>query len=163
MRINLLYTVFLSYFAVLHPFHVSVTDIVHNAKNQSLEISQRIFIDDFEQGLKKFHKMDYINTYEPDDPIVLDSLIGVYLKEKVFFKIDGKDLSFNFLGSEVEGDARWCYFEIENVAQINEVEITNITLMEVFDDQQNIVHVKVGEELKSYKFDKDDNYITFKF
>jgi len=163
MRIKVLYTVFLGLFSVFHPFHISVTDIVHNPQSQSLQISQRIFIDDLEEGLKKFHQMDYINTYEPTDPVQLDSLIGVYLKEKVFFRIDGNNYDFNYLGSEVENDARWCYFEVEGIAAVKEVEVTNVVLMELFDDQQNIVHFKANDVLKSYKLDKDNKFTTFIF
>jgi len=163
MRINLLYTVFLSCFSVLHPFHVSVTDIVHKAETQSVQVSQRIFIDDLEQGLKKFHQLDYVDTYKPKDPIRLDSLIEAYLKQKVFIRINGKTRAFNYLGSEVESDARWCYYEIQGIAEVTEAEITNVLLMEVFDDQQNIVHFKANEVMKSYKLDKEDTYTTFKF
>jgi len=160
---KVLYTVLLSYFAVLHPFHVSVTDIVHNNEEQSLQISQRIFIDDLEEGLKKFHGIERVDTFNPDDPEKLDSLIGKYLTEKVFFRINGKDENFNFLGSEVEGDARWCYFEIVGVEIVKEAEVTNVVLMEMFEDQQNIIHFKANDELKSYKLDKDDKFKIFSF
>ena len=163
MRINLLYTVFLACFSVWHPFHVSVTDIVHNKEAQSIQVSQRIFIDDLEQGLKKFHGLGYVDTYQPKDLKRLDSLIAGYLAEKVFFRINGKEYPFKYLGSEVESDARWCYYEIEGIAAVSEAEITNALLMEIFDDQQNIVHFKANETLKSYKLDKEDTYTTFNF
>lgn len=40
----------------LHPFHVSTTEINHNAKDKSLEITCRIFTDDFEAILGKNYK-----------------------------------------------------------------------------------------------------------
>jgi len=163
MRIKLLYTVFLGYFAVFHPFHVSVTDIVHNEESQSLQVSQRIFIDDLEQALKQFHKLEYVDTYNPDNIDWLDSLIGSYLTDKVYIRVNNKDLKFNYLGSEVEGDARWCYYEVQGIESVSEAEVTNITLMEMFNDQQNIVHFKAKGELKSYKLDKDEKYTTFTF
>ena len=148
---------------VFHPFHVSVMDIIHNPETQSLQISQRIFIDDLEQGLKKHHNLEYVDTYNPNDLDRLDSLIDEYLKKKVFIRLDGKTYDFEYLGSEVESDARWCYFEIKGVANINEAEVTNVLLMEIFDDQQNIVHFKAKEELKSYKLDKSEKFKTFNF
>ena len=163
MSPKLLYTVFLCLFAVFHPFHVSVTDIEHDAQSQAVQISQRIFIDDLEQGLKAFHNMERVDTFNPEDTDELDSLIGAYLTEKVFFRLDDKDYDFNYLGSEVEGDARWCYYEIEGVNSVSKAEITNITLMEQFDDQQNIVHFKSNDLLKSYKLDKDQKFHLFDF
>lgn len=163
MSFKLLYTVFLSLVAVWHPFHVSVTDIEHDTQSKSVQVSQRIFIDDLEKGLKAFHKLESVDTYEPKDPVVLDSLIGAYLKEKVFIRINEQDYEFNFLGSEVEGDARWCYYEIGGIESVASAEITNATLMEQFDDQQNIVHFKANDKMKSYKLDKDQKFYRFQW
>ena len=44
--------VFMSSF-VVHKFYVSVTQIDFVPKKQRIEITSRIFIDDFEKGLKK--------------------------------------------------------------------------------------------------------------
>lgn len=163
MHLKLLYSVILLGLFGAHPFHVSVTDIEHNQDTQSLQISQRIFIDDLEQALKKHYNLEYVDTYNPDDASKLDSLIGNYLKSKVFILLEGKEHAFTYIGSEVEGDARWCYYEVEDVPTVHEAEITNVTLMEVFNDQQNIVHFKAGEKMKSYKLDKDTKHYTFNF
>ena len=135
----------------------------HNAETHSIEVSHRIFLDDLEVGLKKFHKLDRLDTYKPADPDELDKLIGEYLKKKVFVVVNGQDKTFNFLGSELEGDARWCYYEIEDVSSVKEIEVTNVALMDVFDDQQNIVHVKSNGVMRSYKLDKDTKSKTFNF
>jgi len=163
MRLILVYTVLISVCLNMHPFHVSVMDMEHNAANQSIEVSHRIFLDDLEVGLKKFHGKERVDTYKPEDTNELDSLIAEYLKKKVFVILDGKDMTFNFLGSELEGDARWCYYEIEGVPSVKEIEITNVALMEIFEDQQNIVHFKTNGKMKSYKLDRDTKFTTFKF
>ena len=163
MRSILFYSVFISVYLSFHDFHVSVTDMEHNANNKSVEISHRLFIDDLENALKKFHKTEDIDTYNPSDPYKLDSLIGEYLKAKVFVNIDGKDSKFNYLGSEVESDARWCYYEILEVESVSSVEVTNVALMDIFEDQQNIIHFKFNNKTKSYKLDRDTKSTTFKF
>ncbi|OEK06946.1 DUF6702 family protein [Roseivirga misakiensis] len=163
MQLNLIYSVLFSAYLFWHPFHVSVTDIEHDVKSKSVQVSHRIFLDDLEVGLKKFHKIDRIDTYKPSDEQVLDSLIGNYIKTKVSFLINGSKKEITYLGSELEGDGRWCYYEILDVEKVDEVEVTNVALMEVFDDQQNIVHFKSKGKLKSYKLDKDTKFINFKF
>ena len=40
----------------LHPFHVSVVEINHNATDKTLEISCKIFTDDFEKVLAQNYK-----------------------------------------------------------------------------------------------------------
>jgi hypothetical protein len=40
-------------FNLVHPFFVSVTEVNHNAKDKTLEISCKMFLDDTEKTLKK--------------------------------------------------------------------------------------------------------------
>ena len=163
MALKLLYTVMLSLFVADHPFHISVCDIEYDAESKALQISQRIFMDDLEEGLEAFHKLESVDAYKPEDTEQLDKLIAEYLKAKLFIRIDGKDVDFEFLGSELEGDARWSYLEISDVANVSEAEISNLVLTEAFDDQENIVHMKVNGKLKSHRLSKDEKVVTFKF
>ncbi len=59
---------------VPHPFHVSVIEVNHNAADKTLEISCKIFTDDFEKILAKNYKtkVDLIN---PADKAPMDSLV----------------------------------------------------------------------------------------
>ena len=61
-----------------HPFHVSVVEIEHNTPDKSLEISCKIFTDDFEKVLAETYKtkVDLINS---PNKAAMDSLI----KEKI--------------------------------------------------------------------------------
>lgn len=163
MAFNLLYTVFLSTFVVLHDFHVSICDIEHNPESKALQISQRIFIDDLEAGLKAFHNLEMVDTYKPEDTHRLDSLMEVYFAKKLFISIDGSLKPFKYLGSELEGDARWAYLEVEGISNFKEVEVSNLILLEAFDDQENIVHFKANGKLRSYRLNKREKAITFQY
>jgi len=157
---SFLYTVVFLLGLTFHPFHVSVCDIEHNVRTQSLEISQRIFMDDLEVGLKKFHQIEYVDAYKPKDPARLDSLINLYMQSKLILFIDGEKIDFTYLGSEMEGDARWCYFEAPGIDTVNNVTITNLTLLEIFEDQENIIHFKANEKLKSYRLNNHKKQTT---
>lgn len=157
---SFLYTVIFSLGLTFHPFHISVCDIEHNAVTESLEISQRIFMDDLEIGLKNFHEIEYVDAFKPEDPAELDSLINGYLQAKLEFVINGVKIPFTFIGSEMEGDARWCYLEAKNVASIKSVQITNKVLIQSFEDQENIVHFKANDKLKSYRLNMDEKQTT---
>ncbi|NVK85412.1 MAG: hypothetical protein HWE21_13900 [Cytophagia bacterium] len=163
MHLKLTSVVVLWWIALMHPFHISVMDAEYNNQSKSLQISHRLFLDDLEEGLKDFHGLDYIDTVEPENPEKLDSLINSYLQKKVFFVVNGEDKEFEFYGSELEGDARWCYYEIKSVETLKELEITNVALMDVFDDQQNIMHIKAKGKIQSYKLDKGTKVKTFTF
>lgn len=163
MSLKLLYSVIAGVFLGLHPFHVSVCDIEHDPETKALQISQRLFMDDLALGLQNFHKLEYVDTYKPKDLKKLDSLIGAYIKAKLFITVDGKDVTFNYLGSELEGDARWCYIEVKDIDKVKQAEVANALLTETFDDQENIVHFKANGKLKSYKLNKREVSHTFKF
>jgi hypothetical protein len=163
MPIKLLYSVVIPLFWTLHPFHVSVCDMEYDAPTKALQISQRIFMDDLGVGLQRFHQLEYVDTFKPKDAKVLDSLIAEYIKAKLFIDINGKPAELKFIGSEVEGDARWCYIEIENVEKIDQAQVSNLILFESFEDQENIIHMKVNGNLKSYKLNKREKLHAFKF
>ncbi len=154
-------TVIIGIGMLFHPFHVSVCDIEHNAESNSLEISQRIFVDDLEIGLKKFHKLEYLDALAPKDPARLDSLLALYLNAKLSIEIDGKKIEIKYLGSEIEGDARWCYLEAANIKSVPAATLKNTVLVQSFDDQENIVHFKANDKLKSYRLNKDEAQTTF--
>ncbi len=156
-----IYTVILILGMSFHPFHVSVCDIEHNQETKTLEISARLFIDDLETGLKAFYKLESVDTYEPENPDELDSLIAGYLGKKLRISVDSKPVELEYLGSEVEGDARWCYIEVRGIEKVNSFEIENLILLESFEDQSNIVHVKANNKVKSYRLDIDKKKTTF--
>ena len=135
-----------------HIFHLSMCEIDYNAKVNSLEISLKIFIDDFELALerKEGYKMLKIGSekeHKKADQYILD-----YLKES--FIIENKDgpLNYEFIGKELDEDliAIWCYLEITNVPQPKDLTITNSVLTEVYDDQNNIINIQISKEQTGY-------------
>lgn len=147
------------FFTSLHPFHVSVCDIEFSPDSHSVQVSQRIFLDDLEQGLSKRFNINLII----DDQSTLayrDSLIQVYLFEKLNMTFDGKEKKRVYVGNEVEEDAMWCYIEYSGIKKLNSIEIRSTVLLETFDDQGNIFHIKVNDFEKSIKLDKSNTRST---
>lgn len=56
------------------------------------------------------------------------------------------------------------YIEVENVAPFNQIEVSNSILTDLFDDQKNVVHVKIDGVTKSMLLQKenDTERLTFK-
>ena len=76
-----------------HPFHVSVMEINHNATDKTLEISCKIFTDDFEKVLAQNYKtkVDLIN---PPDRKAMDSVVKKYIFSHLSVSVDGKPGNF---------------------------------------------------------------------
>ena len=69
----------------LHPFHVSVVEINHNATDKTLEISCKIFTDDFEKVLAQNYKTKVDLTNPPAaDRKAMDSVVKKYIFSPTF-------------------------------------------------------------------------------
>lgn len=153
MMTNIFTIVIAWFFSSLHPFHVSVCDVDFDADSKSVQISQRIFLDDFEKALNEKFEISLIIDDESTKDY-RDSLIQVYLFENLNVIVDGKEKKRVYIGNEIEDDAMWCYMEYEGIKKYKTLEITSKILLETFDDQANIIHFTYGDYEKSIKLDK---------
>lgn len=124
-----------------HPLHVSTTEINFNAKEKSLEISCRIFTDDFEAALSKQFKVK-TDLSKPAMHKAMDELVKKYLIANLQYKINGKNLTATYIGFEKDIEATNIYLEINNISSLQRLSLTNSILYDFFDDQMNILHVE---------------------
>lgn len=145
-----------------HPFYVCVTEINHNASDKTLEISCKIFADDFEKVLTQKFKT-IVNLSQPKDKSAVDKWILWYIGEHLSFKADGKQVSWNYLGFEKEENAVYCYLQVDNISSVKKIELSNTMLHDLNNNQVNIMHVTVGGNRKSLKLDFPDAIAVFNF
>jgi len=147
---------------VPHPFHVSVTEINHNASEKTLEISCKIFTDDFEKVLAKNYKtkVDLIN---PPNKAAMDSLVKKYIFSHLSIKANGRPVQFSYLGFENDHEAAFGYIEVANIPSLTRLDISTSVMYDMFDDQMNIFHVIVNGNRKSTKLNYPDKETTLSF
>jgi len=133
-----------------HPLHVSTTEIEFNSKERSLEISCRIFTDDFETILAKQFKTKTDLT-KPSMQKTMDELIKKYMAAHLKLNVNGKNASFTYVGFEIDHEATNVYLEIDNINSLQKLGLTNSILYDLFDDQMNILHVQRKGVRKSVK------------
>jgi hypothetical protein len=131
-----------------HEFYLSVTEIEYNNEKQSLQIITRVFIDDFEDVLNERYGADLQLSEEAEEGAVAEN-ISKYLKQKIRLQVNGEELQLNYLGKEYDADQLILYIEVEDLAPFKKIEVTNEILTDLFDDQKNVVHVKVNDKTKS--------------
>ncbi|MFT3824526.1 MAG: hypothetical protein QM731_11420 [Chitinophagaceae bacterium] len=149
--------------SLAHPLYISVTEMNHNAKDKTLEISCKIFTDDFEKTLTgQYHqKIDFFN---PQNKAEIDKEITDYIKKRLVINLDGKPVILEYVGFEHENDAVWSYFQVSNVAAVpKKVTINNSLLYEVYEKQINLMHVTVGGNRKSTRLNNPDKDVTLEF
>lgn len=145
-----------------HPLYVTVTEINYNAKDKTLEISCKIFTNDFEAALEKaYHQR--IDITEPKDIAAANKFVSGYIQKHFQIKVDGKPVVLEFIGSERQVDATWSYFQVNNVSVIKKLEITNSLLYDTFEGQIGIMHVMVSGNRQSTKITNPETNAVFEF
>jgi hypothetical protein len=147
---------------IRHPLYIGVTEIRHNAKEKILEVSCKLFTNDFEAALEKVAKAK-VDLSSPKDKKITDKLIDDYVEKHLQLKCDGRPVSLHFIGSEKETDGTWSYFQVNDIPSVRRIEVTNSLLYDSFDQQINIIHATVGEERKSVRLNYPDVNTSFEF
>lgn len=149
-------------FTAAHKYYISVTQVNYVKEKKAIQIISRIFIDDLEEVLKVRYD-EHITLSETNDSEIINTYIERYLKDKIKFKINQLDKNFAYIGKEYDGDIVRCYLEIENIEMITSIEIKNKVLFDLFDDQQNLIKLKINLEHKSLILtpQKDKALLTF--
>jgi hypothetical protein len=145
-----------------HPFYVSVTEFNFNSKEKLLEISCKVFLDDFEKTLKKQQNIP-IELTHPVNAKQAQELVSNYFKKHLLVKIDGKPVSLEFVGYEPEGAALWVYFQVSNTSSVKSIGVTNTILYELYATQISIMHAQVGDTKKSTRIANPEANSSFEF
>jgi hypothetical protein len=145
-----------------HPFYVSVTEINHNNKEKTLEISCKIFADDMEETLKNNYKTT-VDLTNKNQQQLIDRLLNDYIQKHLSLITNGKTTSLKYVGFEKESESVYCYFEVQNVPAFKTLDIKNSILHDYKEEQINILHVTVNGNRKSYKLDYPNKQVNFTF
>ncbi|MBK8520853.1 MAG: DUF6702 family protein [Ferruginibacter sp.] len=148
--------------ATYHPIYVSVTEIEHNAKDKTLEVSCKIFTDDFEKTLRSTYNT-YVDLLKPKDKNATNKLVADYVQKHLLIKVDGKPVALQFLGYEQDEEGIVSYYQVNNINTIKKLDITDNILFEYKKEQLSIIHTTVNGNKKSTKLVNPDDKYSFEF
>ncbi|RUA10942.1 MAG: hypothetical protein DSY83_17235 [Flavobacteriia bacterium] len=145
-------------FTTAHKFYVSVTNMVYAEDEEAFQITSRIFIDDLDALLAERYGIK-AKLATPDETKVADEYIEKYLRAKFLVLFNGEPAQYTFLGKRYDKDVVICYLEIPKVklSSIKTMTVENDVLTDLFDEQQNVVHVKWKGKKKSFVLMKSNN------
>jgi hypothetical protein len=132
---------------------VSICQIDFNKEHQTLEISVKTFVNDLLLALKEGGSPELFLGEERENEKA-DDYIYDYLKRNLKIKVNGKAVSYSFIGKELETDVVWSYLEIEGVTELNKIEVECSVLTEVFESQSNIIQVNDGTGIRNLLLSK---------
>ena len=147
---------------VNHPIFVSVTEIEHNAKDKTLEISCKIFTDDFEKTLRQNYKT-HVDLLSEKDKAAMNTLVSDYVQKHLLIKADGKAVALQFLGYQQDEEGIISFYQVNNIPAVKKLEITDNILFEYKKEQISIIHVIVNGNRKSTKLINPEEKTSFEF
>jgi len=145
-----------------HPIFVSVTEIEHNEKDNILEISCKIFTNDFESTLRKNSaaKIDLLN---PKDKSAMDKLVSSYLQQHLKIWVDGNLKEIKYIGYEQTDESIESYFQIDNVKTMKKITVKDNILYEFKEEQMSLIHVIEKGVRKSTRLINPEDTVEVQF
>ncbi|MFY7964525.1 MAG: DUF6702 family protein [Chitinophagaceae bacterium] len=146
--------------SLFHPFFVSVIDIKHNAKDKTIEISTKVFVDDLEAALKKNYNTTFdlsTSTLKPEN----NAIVAKYLQSKLQLTVNGKKQTLKYIGYEIQKESVWIYAEVEDVASLKKLTINCNLLYDYQEKQSNIFNIKANGSEKNHKLDYPKSSVDF--
>jgi hypothetical protein len=127
-------------------------------EEESLQIISRIFIDDLESALLARYDVE-ADLGTPEESAQGIAYIERYFNTKFTVFINGEVREYTFLGRKYDRDQVICYLEISGIpeAGLESVGVQNEILMDVFEEQKNLVHLKILGQKKSYVLVRENN------
>lgn len=125
-----------------HDIHLSKCQISFPAAN-TLDMKCHIWLDDLAAALV-LNGLGDPKLLTPGEAPDANTTLMKYLFSKIKIKANGKLIQPAWVGKKASEDglAVWVHLQSENLGKVNAVTITNELLMELYSDQQNIVHLK---------------------
>lgn len=146
----------------LHKYYISVSNATYNKSAKSMQMVTRFFIDDME---------DVLNS-RIENPIVLGDkstieevypLLKSYIAKKLEVQINGVNSIPSFIGAEYESDQIVLYIELPSPKMPKVITMRFNAFIELFEEQKNLVHMKINGVRRSLLMDKNKLTDTVKF
>ena len=141
--------------ATAHTFHTSLMSMEYNRQEQLLEISLKVYSHDLESILTRRSRRDVRLGKTPD----AEQLTFAYLQEAINLKNGaGETKALRFVGTEVQNQVAWLYFEIKMPEGLNGAQLRNRLFFDLLADQVNLVHLKDAGKKSDLVFNPGDGF-----
>jgi len=139
--------------AFAHPAHTTVSEAEYNAESRKLEVALRLRPEDLDMALSQRVGRNLVLEREPEK--TLDSLCAAYVAET--FRIEPKtEAPLAWVGLEFEERDIWLYFELPVPSPMGEARLIVETLMELYAQQLNTIHMRGDATNATVTFSTDE-------
>jgi hypothetical protein len=144
----------------LHPFYVSVCEIVIQTEKKEIQISTRLFTEDLQLELQETEgiKADLRLVTKTNE-----QALHRYVKKHLVLSAESAKQELQWVGYEIKEDAVWIYHQVPMNKAPKSLKVTNTCLMKSFPGQSNIIKISLNDEVQSYKLTAQESTHTFAF
>ena len=138
-------------FSFAQGFHTSTTNVEY--ENGTLKITAKFFTDDLEKAVGA-------SANSKDS---FDARAKIYSQSKLIVNVNGANIPLTYVGYQTNDKSTRVYLKADGITNIREVEVTNLMLVDTFQDQQNLVTFDINGVRKSFTARKgsDSGKLTF--
>lgn len=125
-----------------HDIHLSKCQISFPAES-TLDLKCHIWLDDLTAALV-LNGLGDPKLLTPGEAPNANAILMKYLLSKIKIRVNGKLVQPTWVGKKASDDglAVWAHLQAVTLGKVSTVSVTNDLLMEVYSDQQNIVHLQ---------------------
>ena len=134
----------------LHAYHATLTELRYNTAKKQLELSVKIFTDDFEKAISLGQPAHVNLTDAGPRPLALST---AYIQRTLQVStVAGAPLPVQVLGMQAEKEGYWFYCKVPLPGPVPAVKLRHALLLDVFGDEVNIVNIEAGGKKQSALF-----------
>ena len=138
-----------------HEFFVTVTEGEYKETENTFQFTIKFIGHDLEKALETSGTPE-LKLGAKNELTNANEYLLKYINNHFSIQCNGKNVPLKMIGKDVgNDDFISCYLESEKVENIQNIEIKNTLLTEVFSAQENILHLKINDKINSISLNKE--------
>ena len=133
-----------------HAYHSTLTELRYNPAKKQLELSVKVFADDFEKAISQGQPKTVSLTEPGPRPLVLAD--AYFQRTLQISTVAGARRPLQVLGMQGENDGYWFYCKVALPGPVAGVKLRQAVLLDAFADEMNIVNVEANGKKQSALF-----------
>ena len=133
-----------------HAYHSTITELRYNPAKKQLELSVKVFADDFEKAISQGQPKTVSLTEPGPRPLVLAD--AYFQRTLQISTVAGARLPLQVLGMQPENDGCWFYCKVPLPGPVAGIKLRQAVLLDAFADEMNIVNMEANGKKQSALF-----------
>ncbi len=158
----MLKTLIFTFLFALHPVHVSLMSVEYDEGSESFRVFIKVFFDDFlaDAGLIEITEVPDIDISDYDKPD--NEFTEEYFNKRVLISVNGRQVNGRLTEAELSDGELNVNMLFDAGRKINDLTIQSRIMTDIFNDQANMVIVKVNDFEEGVKLTPQKTEQTFK-